>query len=707
MSTFYIFSLLIIGVIITNIIKNYIPKIPKLFILIIVGMLISLTPIFNKFELEPDFFMFAIISPIMFIDGQKQTFSKIRKNFSVIWSLSVILAVVTALSIGTIINKIEVTWTLPLAIVLASIIVPTDAVAVKSITNNSELPKNVGEALDLESLFNDATGLVMLDLSLSVLSKGTFSTINALEHFLFVSLGGILIGIVAGLLVVILRISIQQRISNSETNIISISLLTPFIIYMLAEHLGTSGILAVVATGIVHNWESRRIRLTSTNVQLTSRTIWTIISDILNDIVFLFLGISLNRIIMFSIKLGWPKTLQLVAISLFIYIIILLIRYIWFVLRSNDNRRNMSRSEIFIDENNKSSNEKNKFNALIFAISGVHGTITLAMAFSLPYKIGGIVFPAREEITIIATFIVLISLITSSIWLPIVLPEKIEKYTNEDLNFIRDQMIDSATLKIYNVVTDLKTREELIKQLQSQKNKLFTADNNERKTAIYNDLINNTQEFITSYINDDSLKSKYSTDSINIYKKQLSYSFYNNNNKRDFKKIIKYNLKHFLKNLKKIFIWRMMINSISKNRVEDQRHRRSDMEYEYSKKIKKYSNIRKELSHLNDDVLSATNEYLNNLLAKKIANKENGGDYIYMVREAMNRLFSKIKRDFNQKTTNIDNTLYIQAFQFEYDFVKQSVLQGDISNSIANILFKEISQAQTLQFQKNNQLTTK
>ncbi|MGO3364506.1 MAG: cation:proton antiporter, partial [Leuconostoc falkenbergense] len=263
METLYTLSLLLIGVIATNIIKDFIPKIPEAFILIIVGVAMSFTPIFNNFELEPEFFMLMIIAPIMFIDGQRQSFSKIKKRFGGIWTLSVVLAVVTALVVGMITNHVEVAWTLPLAITLAAIVTPTDAVAVKSLTAGTDMPEGVGEALELESLFNDATGLVMLDLSLSVLSKGTFSVLNGLEHFFFVAFGGVVIGTISGLLIVALRVNLQQRASNPETTIIPISLLTPFAVYLLAEHLGTSGILAVVATGMVHNWESSRLRLTS------------------------------------------------------------------------------------------------------------------------------------------------------------------------------------------------------------------------------------------------------------------------------------------------------------------------------------------------------------------------------------------------------------------------------------------------------------
>lgn len=73
---YYIVALLVIGVVGTNIVKQFIPKIPEAFILILVGILLSYTKIFNGFELEPEFFMVAIIAPLMFVDGQRQSIKK-------------------------------------------------------------------------------------------------------------------------------------------------------------------------------------------------------------------------------------------------------------------------------------------------------------------------------------------------------------------------------------------------------------------------------------------------------------------------------------------------------------------------------------------------------------------------------------------------------------------------------------------------------
>lgn len=702
MSTLYTLALLLIGVIATNIIKEFVPKIPEAFILITVGIGMSFTPIFKNFELEPEFFMLMIIAPIMFIDGQKQSFAKIRQRFEGIWLLSVVLAVVTTLVVGVITNHIEVTWTLPLAITLAAIVTPTDAVAVKSLTAGTDMPAGVGEALELESLFNDATGLVMLDLALSVLSQGTFSVVHGLEHFLFVAIGGVLVGTILGLLIVALRVNLQQRASNPETTIIPISLLTPFAVYLLAEHLGTSGILAVIDTGMVHNWESSRLRLTSTTVQLTSRTIWQTIADVLNAVVFLILGVSLPGVWLSITKIGMFGTLQLTALSVLIYVIMLILRYIWALRDSNDkqNHHKPSSFALFFGDRN---NSQHKFYARIFAISGVHGTVTLAMAFSLPYKIAGHAFPYRETLIIVATLVILISMLVSAIVLPLQLPTKIESYTAIDINKTRDKIIDFASLKILDHVSDHNVRETLSTQLQSQKNKLFMLDDRKNASPQFLELLADTQDFALMYIRSDSTTKRYSTNVINIYAKILQHT---RNNGPKQTKSFKHQLKRTLRRYARESTWHLANGVITRAQRDRFRKNKLKTDPTFAANIKKWTDTRDELIALNSDLTHATDTYLDDTLRQRLADQQSDNNHIYFVRETMNHFFNRVKRDYKHESVPVSSALYIKAFQYEYDFVQQGVSEGTIVQPMASALYKEINQAQMLQLDQTEQLAT-
>ena len=685
MNEFYLVALLLVGVIVVNVVKQLVPRIPEAFLLIAMGWGLSFMPVFHNFKLEPEFFMLLIIAPLMFIDGQKQSFANIRKRFQGIFLLSVVLAVVTAVVVGLITKQIEAQWTFPLALALAAIVTPTDAVAVKSMTGSNAMPKGVGEALELESLFNDATGLVLLDLALSVLSKGTFSVVQGIGHFLFVAVGGVVIGIIGGFLLVMLRFNLNRHGKNPELTTIPISLLTPFAIYLLAEHFGVSGILAVVATGIEHNWEADRLRLTSTNVQLTSRTIWSILSDILNDFVFLILGISLPEVARNVTQMGWRGAVALLGVSVLIYVAMWIVRYAW-VLRGDSPWI----AAFFGDP----KGDDRPFFARLFAVSGIHGTVTLAMAFSLPNRIAGHAFPYRNELIAIATFVILISMVMSAIVLPRKLPQKTEAYTMADLDHIRNKMVDYVILQMRSQIEDHAVREALTDQLQSQKSNRLTVDR-AQTTANYTALLSETKEVVDNFLHCDDVNERYSPEVVNLYDRIFQRVLVES--KRDH---LGLRMKHTIKHWKKELFWHTSHRVITKKqRLRFHAAKMADNP-QYSERVETWQATRDALLALNSEVTDTIDQYLDTVLTNRLKQKHSDNDFVYLVRRTMNHFCAHVKHDYQKSAAVVPDILYVQAFQHEYDFVQQRINAGYINQSIAGVLYTEINQAQLLQLQQ-------
>ncbi|CAM2909794.1 cation:proton antiporter [Latilactobacillus sakei] len=544
-------------------------------------------------------------------------------------------------------------------------------------TGNNDMPKGVGEALELESLFNDATGLVMLDLALSVLSKGTFSVVEGIGHFLFVAVGGVLL--------VMLRFNLNRHGKNPELTTIPISLLTPFAIYLLAEHFGVSGILAVVATGIEHNWEADRLRLTSTNVQLTSRTIWNILADILNDFVFLILGISLPEVARNVTQMGWQGAAALLGVSVLIYVVMWVVRYAW-ALRGDSS----SISAFFGDR----KSDEPPFFARLFAVSGIHGTVTLAMAFSLPNKIAGHAFPYRNELIAIATFVILISMVVSAIVLPWKLPQKTEAYTMADLDHIRNKMVDYVILQMRSQIEDHAVREALTDQLQSQKSNRLTVDR-AQSTANYNALLSETKEVVDNFLHCDDVNNRYSPEIVNIYDKILRRVLVES--KRNHFTL---RMKHSIKHWKKEVLWHTSHRVITRDQQRRFRDARIAENPELSEQIKQREVMRDDLLALNNEVTDTIDNYLDTVLENRLKQKHSDNDFVYLVRRTMNHFCAHIKHDYQKSAATVPDILYVQAFQHEYDFVQQGINAGYINQSIAGVLYTEINQAQLLQLQQ-------
>ncbi|NHI99906.1 sodium:proton antiporter [Lactococcus garvieae] len=647
MSAVSFIAVMLIGVIVANVIKEFFPKISETFILIGVGIILSFLPEFRHFELEPEFFMMLIIAPLMFNEGSKTSLKEVRKNFRGIFFLSITLAVVTVLFVAALTTNIMGSWIFPLAICFAAIVTPTDSVAVKSIIAGKKMPQGVNEAVEFESLFNDASGLVLLSLGLSVLESGHFSIWSGLGQFAFVSVGGILIGLIVGTFLVRIRIAINLRATNPEATIIPISILTPFALYLLAEHFGTSGVLAVVAAGLIHNFEGDMLKLTSTNVQLTNNTIWEILSGILNNFVFILLGVSLFGIWDIFKSLGFKEAVTLFFISALVYLLMLFIRKFW-----TNQRGNRSIEHFFSNDKKERSKDSS-----IFALSGAHGTMTLAMAFSLPLDTTILSTENREIIISMATIVILLSLIVPTFILPKFL-SPMKDASLDDIDSVRNDMVDYAILHMMQVIEDSKVRSSLTKQLQSQKG-LQIPDHNKSSQ-----LLEKTVTWQETLLESSDIQENFSPKAIDYFQIYLE-----NSSKRAMSKKIR-----------RLFSRRRQL-------------RRADQS-----EMQEFMALRNDLGRLEDILYEATMEKLNRLERERFEKKITDFSDIEEVRRVFENRHYRIRNEIQEETI-VPNELLIEAFQLEYQYVLDQAKSEAISKETSNKLFKEINNAQVLQLQ--------
>ena len=647
MSAVSFIAVMLIGVIAANVIKEFFPKISETFILIGVGILLSFLPEFRHFELEPEFFMMLIIAPLMFNEGSKTSLKEVRKNFRGIFFLSITLAVVTVLFVAALTTNIMGSWIFPLAICFAAIVTPTDSVAVKSIIAGKKMPQGVNEAVEFESLFNDASGLVLLSLGLSVLESGHFSIWDGLGQFAFVSIGGILIGLIVGAFLVRIRIAINLRATNPEATIIPISILTPFALYLLAEHFGTSGVLAVVAAGLIHNFEGDMLKLTSTNVQLTNNTIWEILSGILNNFVFILLGVSLFGIWDIFKSLGLEEAVILFFISALVYVLMLFIRKFW-----TNQRGNRSIEHFFSNDKKERSKD-----STIFALSGAHGTMTLAMAFSLPLNTAILSTENREIIISMATIVILLSLIVPTFILPKLL-SPMKAASSDNIDSVRNDMVDYAILHMMQVIEDGKVRSSLTKKLQSQKG-LQIPDHNRSSR-----LLENIVTWQETLLDSSDIQENFSPKAIEYFRIYLE-----NSSKRAMSKKIR-----------RMFSRRRQLRGADQSEMQE------------------FMAVRNDLGRLEEVLYEATMEKLNRLEKERFEKKITDFSDIEEVKRVFENRHYRIRNEIQEETI-VPNELLIEAFQLEYQYVLDQVKSEAISKETSNKLFKEINNAQVLQLQ--------
>lgn len=457
MEAFYPTILLIVATIISNIVASKFDKIPLNFFQILSGLILSLLPSFHNYTLYPEVFMILIIAPLLFNDGRNTDLSHFRSSISQLFSLAVILAFVTAISVGFFTHSIMPIIPLSLCFALAAIVTPTDSLALSSITADVKIPAEINTALESESLFNDASGIVIFNLAISAFMEGNFSITHGVFNFVIQFFGGIVVGLFAGVIFIKIRTVLVNNSMDTASVVIPFSLMTPIATYLLGEELGCSGILAAVTAGVVYGVNQNKLRLTSTNVQLMEQSAWTIVTRTLSGIVFVLLGVTLptvfKRVIDYSDKYLW----ELTGLALAIYLLMLLIRFLWVILNF-----------VQLDPNGKKATAKEAF---ITAISGVHGTITLSMALSIPFTMamGTKAFPFRDTLIYIAAIVILISLVAPILILPKLLPRK----RNDGAVLFqkqRNRMINYAIHEIkQNNKVNLTDRNYVIEMLNSQR----------------------------------------------------------------------------------------------------------------------------------------------------------------------------------------------------------------------------------------------
>jgi len=379
-------------------------KLPNPVLLVLAGLLIGLTPALPDIALNPDIVFFVFLPPLLYEASFNMSWHDFKAYRQQISLLAIGLVFFTTTAVACLAHYFIPGFSWPLAFVLGAIISPPDAVAATSVTRGLNLPKKITSILEGESLVNDASALIAYRYAVAAVVSGTFSLLDAGWHFLLVAGGGILIGLLIGYLVS----RIQERISDPTIST-TITLLIPFVAYSLAEHVETSGVLAVVFTGLVVSWRSYEIYDTNTRVQKNS--FWDVLSFLLNGFVFILIGLQLPFIIKGFNELTLPVV---IGYGLLISFVAIVIRILWIY----------PTSYLLLLFNKLLGRKKKKASLnlktlFITSWAGMRGVVSLATALALPFTLrNGHPFPHRNEILMITFIVILVTLVLQSLTLP-------------------------------------------------------------------------------------------------------------------------------------------------------------------------------------------------------------------------------------------------------------------------------------------------
>lgn len=390
------------------------------------GLLLSLIPVFfprlPAVWLDPNIIFLTVLPPILFAGGYFTSLGGFKKNGLMIALLAVGLVIFTTLVVAAIAHAYSgMPWAAAFA--LGAIISPTDATAAMAITQRLRISHNIITIIDAESLINDATALVLFRLSLGALALGSFSLGAASLAFLYVCAGGIMIGYLIGLVA-----SYMIRRIDDPSLCITVSLITPYLSYLLANELQLSGVLAAVTSGLYMGFFLPK-RIDSL-IHIEAVTVWRTIVFLINGAIFILIGLQLPHIMD---DLNHIPVMELIVFPLLINVAHIAVRFLWVF------------ATMYLPTK-LSPHLRAKYpylhakHALIVSWCGMRGVISLAAAMAIPLVLEGNAIQDRSIIVYLTFSVIFFTLAIQGLTLPFL----IKKFGLVDE---QQELVDEALLK--------------------------------------------------------------------------------------------------------------------------------------------------------------------------------------------------------------------------------------------------------------------
>ncbi|MFT3794647.1 Na+/H+ antiporter [Flavobacterium sp.] len=383
-------------------------------VLVLSGVLISIIPGLPVIALDPEIVFIIFLPPLLYYGAWYTSWHDFKAAIRPITlaAIGLVLFTTTAVAVAAHYLIADMSW--PLAFLIGAIVSPPDAVAATSITKGLGLQPRLITILEGESLLNDASGLIAYRYALTAITAGNFFFWQASVSFLIMATAGIAIGLALGYAMYL----IHKYFVCDPIIEVTLTFLTPFAAYLLAEHFHFSGVLAVVATGLYLSFRSSKIFTHQSRMMAMS--VWDVVVFILNGLIFVLIGLQLRGVMA---GISEYSTTSLVIWGLLISFIVIAVRFIWVVPATLVPR--------MLSKKIRTKEPFDPRNMVVFGWAGMRGVVSMAAALALPLTLAdGTAFPHRNLI-IYFTFCVIVStLVLLGLTLPWLIRKlKIEPYS--------------------------------------------------------------------------------------------------------------------------------------------------------------------------------------------------------------------------------------------------------------------------------------
>ncbi|MDW5264150.1 MULTISPECIES: Na+/H+ antiporter [Acidobacteriaceae] len=379
-------------------------KVPYPIVLVLAGLVISFVPHMPRVPLDPSLVFLIFLPPLLYSAAWGTSWREFRHNLVLISLLAVGLVGFTVWGVAVVSEHFITALDWKAGFLLGAVVATTDAIAATSIARSIGLPRRIVDILEGESLLNDATGLLALELGLSIIMRGeTPSVGGGILRLLYLIVGGVGVGLLIGVVVGWL----EKFIDDGPVEIV-VSVVVPYAAYLAGEHIRASGVLAVVACGLYLSRKSATFFSPGVRIQVMG--VWDALTFILNGLVFVLIGLQLPYVLA-GIR-GAYGMVTLLEYGAIFSVILIVLRVVWvfpavkmaYLLRrwSGHGEKPPGARDVFV-----------------IGWTGMRGVVALAAAISVPEVLGdGRTFGPRNLIVFLAFCVILVTLVVQGLTLP-------------------------------------------------------------------------------------------------------------------------------------------------------------------------------------------------------------------------------------------------------------------------------------------------
>ncbi len=398
-------------------------------LLVLAGLALSLVPGVPRIKMEPEWIFIIFLPPLLFEAAYGASWKELWKWRRIILSFAFPVVFITACAVALVANALLPGFSIALGFLLGGIVSPPDAVSAQAIMRFVKVPKRFSSILEGESLLNDASSLIIMRVALVAVGTGQFIWYQAAASFVWMIVGGLLVG----LAVAWVMIKLHRYLPTDERIDVVFTLISPYIMYIAAEEVGASGVIAVVSGGLFMS--SRNIFFMNSSSRLSGLSVWHNFGFLLNGLVFLLIGLNLPEVVT-GLREGGVSLSTATWYGVLISGVLILVRLacsygavmITLLMRRFINVADPNYYGLRVP--------------FVLGWSGMRGVVSLAAALSIPMLTDkALPFPERSMIIYITFVVILVTLLLQGLTLPILINRMSLPHFNDHLPELETESI--------------------------------------------------------------------------------------------------------------------------------------------------------------------------------------------------------------------------------------------------------------------------